>query len=220
MAHHLKCPFCPSSPSVGYFYKHLIQVHITDLFNEEKDYGKSNLRWLNRTTERTDSPYCLYLPRNEMKYCCPTCNVACNKAYYAEKHLKCSKANLDKQEEYKLLLKLTPSKAPFQDELMPPEPISNDKEIEMYKYREKVYQKMIHNMYCDLKDKYEWTYWFNKLIEDDDIHGKYKELSENNMPEDEDYDFDTDNHKELKLLGIRLSTITTVGKSKLPTPPS
>ena len=72
-----------------------------------------------------------------MKYCCPTCNVACNKIYYAEKHLKCSKKNLEKQEELKLLLKLTPSKAPFQDELMPPEPVSNDKEIQMLKYRER-----------------------------------------------------------------------------------
>lgn len=213
---HIKCPFCKASPSVGYFYKHLISIHITELFDSDTDYGKNNLRWLNNDKVRS-SPYTLYLPKNEFKYCCPECNVAFNKVYYAEKHVKCLPKCLEKQEEYKLLLKITPALPPFTEKV----PIEAPKSNEMAEFREKVYQKIIYNLLAELGDKEEWAYWFNKMCDDDEIHKYYKEnFGGQNMDEDEKYDFNTENSKELKLLGINLSTILDTGKRRLPNPPS
>lgn len=218
MACHLKCPFCPQSPSVGYFYKHLFQQHITTLFDETTDWGKNNLRWLNAGKVRS-SPYTLYLPKNETKYCCPKCSVAVNKEYYIQKHTKCLKECVDTCEEYKILLNITPALAPFTDKPVEEEKaggVSNG----MAEWREKVYQKIIFNLTSEVADKQEWAFWFNKLLEDDSIHAKYKELSEDtSMPEDEKFNLDVECRAEMKLLGLTDKNIREVGRKKIPIRP-
>lgn len=226
MACHLKCGFCASTPSVGYYYKHLFQQHLADLFDSETEWGKSNLRWLNAERPRS-TPYTLYLPKRESKYCCPECQVCFNKLYYAEKHTKCLTKSFEKHEEIQVLLNLTPKTAPFCDlsgcDLSGAKVnviIQPSSSSELAAWREKVYQKIIHNLYLELDDKQEWAYWFNKLIEDDEAHEKYKEISgSDNMPEDEKYDPSVELSKELKLLGLKWDTIKETGRKKIPTRP-
>lgn len=219
MACHLKCPFCPQQPSVGYFYKHLTTQHIASLFDDTTEWGKRNLVWLNAEKVR-QTPYILHLPKGETKYCCPACITAVNKPFYIEKHFpKCSQLCQDKLDEYKVLLKITPKEAPFAEQLQSAP--TDQKVIEYYKAREQVYQKIIWNMLAEVADKEEWAYWFNQLTEDSEIHARFKELQEEkDMPETEKYDISLECSKELKLLGIRYQQIQEAGRKKLPTLPS
>jgi hypothetical protein len=224
MAHHLKCPFCIATPSVGYFYKHLITQHLTEVFDEKTAWGKDNCRWLNATKART-TPHTLYLPKNETKFCCPSCCVAFNKVYYADKHIKCGQKTLETLEEYKGLLKLLPSEAPFAKELAEENPVEskgNDEECRMYQYREKVYQKVIYTLLCEIGDKEEWAFWFNRMNENNEVYDIYQGLKKDGMkmPEYDKYDISLECSKEMKILGLTYDTLQTVGRKKLPTPPS
>lgn len=220
MAHHLKCPFCPATPSVGYFYKHLITQHITSLFDETTDWGKENLKWLNAKKVRT-TPYSINLPKNESKYCCPSCCVAFNKIFYAKNHQNCYEKSADTLEEYRVCLKITPKEAPFASELKA-ENGATSEDVEKYLYREKVYQKIIYNLVCEVEDKQEWTWWFNKLCDDSQIYEKYKEMKEEGtaFPDDDRYNINLECHREMKLLGLTYEQIKATGMKKLPTPPS
>jgi hypothetical protein len=226
MACHLKCGFCVATPSVGYYYKHLFQQHLGQLFDSETEYGKGNLRWLNAEKPRA-SPYTLYLPKRETKYCCPECQVCFNKLYYAEKHTKCLTKSFEKHEEIQILLNLTPQTAPFCDlsgcDLSGANVIVNIQpqgNAELTAWREKVYQKIIFNLLSEVNDKQEWTFWFNKLLEDDSIHERYKEMSSDEcMPEDDKFNLEVDCGKEMKLLGLTEKQIKEVGRKKLPTRP-
>lgn len=222
MAHHLKCPFCPQSPAVGYFYKHLISQHITSLFDETTEWGKQNLRWLNATKVRT-TPYTIYLPKNEYKYCCPACCSSFNKAYYADKHIKCAEKSHEKLEEYKLCLKITPAEAPFADELRAENASAlSDDDKAKYEFRETVYKKIIWNLLIEVGDKEEWCWWFNKMTEKPELHQAFQEMRDDGMEmsEDDKYNIYLECNKEMKLLGLTYDQLREVGRKKLPTPPS
>lgn len=222
MAHHLKCPFCPATPAVGYFYKHLITQHLTSVFDETTDWGKENLKWLNATKLRT-TPYVLNLPKSEFKYCCPSCCVSYNKLYYSKNHLNCYEKCSDTLDEYKLTLKVMRKEPIFTIDKKPEETSeTSSDDLKLYQYREVVYQKIIYNLLCEIDDKQEWSWWFNKLCDDKEIYDKFKELREegNSIPDSEKYDIQLECHKEMKLLGLTYEKVKAVGMKKLPTPPS
>lgn len=223
MAHHLKCPFCIATPSVGYFYKHLTTQHLTEVFDDTTAWGKDNCRWLNATKPRT-TPYILYLPKNETKYCCPSCCVAFNKVFYAEKHTKCVQKNCETLETYKDLLKVLPTEAPFAKELALENPVitsSSDDQL-MAEYREKVYQKIIYSLLCEIGDKQEWSFWFNKITENPQVYDIYQDMKGEGvqMADDDKFNISVDCCKELKLLKLTYDKIKEVGMKRLPTPPS
>ena len=209
---HLKCPFCSQTPSIGYFFKHIYRCHLPELFDSNTDWGKRNLQWLNAEKPRS-SHYTIYLPKGVSKYCCLHCEKAFNKLYYTEKHKECIKKSFEKHDTIKATLKIEPTAAPFCD---PPD--HSDKSA-LNEYRERLYQKIIFNMYIEIKDKQENSYWFNKLLEDDTIHDHFKDISATDMPEDEQYDPATDNIRWLKLLGVSWDTIRENDRKKLPTHP-
>jgi hypothetical protein len=224
MAHHLKCPFCVQSPSVGYFYKHLITQHITEVFDDKTEWGKKNCVWLHATKPKTSS-YTIYLPKGEAKYCCPACCSSFNKIYYADKHFpKCQQSSFEKLEEYKLLLKITPAEAPFASELRAENTVVNplsDDERAKYEYREAVYKKMLYTLYCEIVDKQEWSWWLNQLTENSEVYAIFKEMrEEKNFPDDEKFNMELECSKELKALKVSFEQIRTAGMKKLPTPPS
>jgi len=211
---HIKCPFCSQSPSVGYFYKHIFRCHLPELFDAQTDWGKRNLQWLNHPKVRT-SLYTVYLPKNESKYCCLECEKACNKLCYAEPHKKCLAKSFEKQETIRATLNIEPTNAPFCD------PPDHSDKSSLNEYRERLYQKIIYNLYVDLDDKQEWAYWFNKLMEDKEIHKRFTELREmGEMPDDEKYNPATEHARHLRLLGLSWETIKQNDRKKLPTPPN
>jgi hypothetical protein len=210
---HLKCPFCSQTPSIGYFFKHIFRCHLPELFDSNTDWGKRNLSWLNAEKPRSTA-YSIYLPKGQSKFCCLECEKAFNKSYYADKHAKCIKKSFEKHDTIKATLKIEPTAAPFCD---PPD--HSDKSA-LSEYRERLYQKLIYSMFIDLKDKDEWAYWFNKMIEDNTIHDHYKEISGSEMPDEEKYDPSSENSRWLRLLGISWDTIKENDRKKLPTPPS
>lgn len=210
MAHHLRCPYCKTSPAVGFFYKHLISQHLCQLFDEDTDWGKNNLRWLNATTER--EKYTLYLPKGDVKYCCPSCKTAVNKPYYADKHIAHAKMNLKACEELRVLLNITPKHAPF-----PELAESHTPAVEIPVDKEIIYCKIIKGLIARVESETTWAYWFNKLIEDEDVERKYKNLTEmgTDIPEDDKFDFGNEFYKELKQLGYKYEDIKDISRKKL-----
>lgn len=209
MACHIRCPFCKSSPAVGYYYKHLISQHLIQLFDEETDWGRNNRRWLNATQERRH--YSLYLPKSENKYCCPSCKVAFNKIHYADKHIVCAKKNLEKCAELRQLVNLTPKTAPFPELAESHTPalvLPNDKEI--------YYCKLIKALANQITSMTEENYWYNKIVlttEGDKVLRDTQE-KEGVMPEDEEFSMDTLYYRELKGLNMKYADIQEMAKKR------
>jgi hypothetical protein len=207
---HIKCPFCVATPSVGYFYKHVLHQHIHEVFDKDTDYGKSNLAWLSRDTPRK-SAYTLHLPKGQSKFCCLKCEKAFNRPTYADAHIKCLTECLEKHEELRGILKIEPVAAPFCD---PPTHPENGAAIE---YRERVYQRIIMNVISDVQTKNEDAYWFQELCKDESIYEEYKRLKYlNPMPSDEEYDPAKELKNDLKRINLPYQTIVENWNKKLP----
>ena len=135
--------------------------------------------------------------------------------YWAQKHFKCSEACHQKNKEMKMLLEITPTDAPFADEL----PIAKTQIEPLPSDKETLYCKIICNLINEINLVKDQAFYYNKLVEDNDINEHWKRLADDEDVEKErkrdEYDFYDENRNEMKMLGMKFEDIKRLSRMKL-----